>query len=193
MNGRSGRLAEEFLALLRPLERDLETYARRLLWDSQDVSDAIQNALLRAVAAFARYRRDASFRAWMFKILTNEIHRLNRKRRRQTEHEIPFCQEFVEAMPGPELPPEPGSSLSSADWLAEELEPGLAKALRSLKESERSVLLLRAMADLAYREISEALDMPLGSVMGYLARARGKVRAALLRNPKERGREHELR
>src|ERR1035441_6980775 len=64
--------ADRFLALLQPIERDLETYARRLIWEPQEAPDAIQNAVLRAFAAFDRYHEDASFRAWMFKILTSE-------------------------------------------------------------------------------------------------------------------------
>ena len=64
--------ADCFLALLKPIERDLETYCRRLVWEPLDAPDAIQNAVLRAFAAFDRYHEDASFRAWMFKILTHE-------------------------------------------------------------------------------------------------------------------------
>jgi len=48
--------ADRFLALLKPIERDLELYCRRLVWEPQDASDAIQNAVLRAFAAFERYR-----------------------------------------------------------------------------------------------------------------------------------------
>src|ERR1022692_2183288 len=71
--------ADRFLALLQPIERDLETYARRLIWESQEAPDAIQNAVLRAFAAFDRYHEHASFRAWMFKILTNEAFAPNPK------------------------------------------------------------------------------------------------------------------
>ena len=68
-----------FLALLRPLEPELETYARRLLWAPQQAPDVLQNAVLRAFTAFGRYREQGSFRAWMFRILTREVWALNRK------------------------------------------------------------------------------------------------------------------
>ena len=61
---------DRFLALLQPIERDLETYARRLVWQTADAPDALQNAVMRGFAAFDRYHEDASFWAWMFKILT---------------------------------------------------------------------------------------------------------------------------
>ena len=70
--------ADRFLALLKPIERDLERYARRLMWEPHEAPDALQNAVLRAFAAFHRYHEDASFRTWMFKILTREAFALNR-------------------------------------------------------------------------------------------------------------------
>ena len=51
--------ADRFLALLKPIERDLETYARRLIWEPQETPDAVQNAVTRAFAAFDRYHEDA--------------------------------------------------------------------------------------------------------------------------------------
>jgi len=50
-----------------------------------------------------------------------------------------------------------------------------------LNDPERAVLLMRAIGDLRYREISECLGIPLGSVMGNLSRARQKMRDAILR------------
>src|SRR5256885_12350535 len=51
-------------------------------------------------------------------------------------------------------------------------------ALQTLNETERAVLLLRAIGEMRYREISESLEIPLGSVMGNLSRARQKMREA---------------
>ena len=51
--------------------------------------------------------------------------------------------------------------------------------MKTLSENERSVLLLRAIGRFHYAEIAEALDMPLGSVMGYLSRARKQMREAI--------------
>src|SRR5258708_40068893 len=92
--------SERFLALLRPIERSLELYARRLLWDAQEVPDALQNALLRAYARFDRYHEDASFRAWMFKILTNEVFTLNRKYARIAKIEYHLEPQEMDALAG---------------------------------------------------------------------------------------------
>ena len=66
--------------------------------------------------------------------------------------------------------------------MTEALEPALAAGLKTLTDTERAVLLLRAIGDLRYREISESLGIPLGSVMGNLSRARQKMRACIARS-----------
>ena len=168
---------DRFLALLKPIERDLETYARRLMWEPQGAPDALQNAVLRAFAAFDRYREDASFRAWMFKILTREAFALNRKHARIARHEYQLEPEELAGLACTEEQDQGGSQPDSPEALNEALEPGLAAGLKTLTDNERAVLLLRAIGELRYREISETLSIPLGSVMGNLSRARQKMRA----------------
>src|SRR3989475_13152909 len=167
-----------FLALLRPIQRDLENYSRRMVFDRRDFEDALQNAVLRAFGAFDRYHDDASFRAWMFRILTNEIFAINRKRGRVAEFEIAVEPEEMEEFAGLDFA---GEAPTSWDSLADALDEELLAALQGLNQSERAVLLMRAIGDLRYREISECLGIPLGSVMGNLSRARQKMRDAILR------------
>src|SRR5437870_7661111 len=167
-----------FLSLLRPIEADLENYSRRMVFDRRDFEDALQNAVLRAFRAFDRYHDDASFRAWMFKILTNEIFAINRKRGRVAEFEVSVEPEEMEEFASLDFA---GDVPLSWETLADTLDEELLAALQSLNQSERAVLLMRAIGDLRYREISECLGIPLGSVMGNLSRARQKMRDAILR------------
>ena len=167
-----------FLSLLRPIERDLENYSRRMVFDRRDFEDALQNAVLRAFRAFDRYHDDASFRAWMFRILTNEIFAINRKRGRVAEFEIAVESEEMEEFAGLDFGNE---APLSWDSLADALDEELLAALQNLNQSERAVLLMRAIGDLRYREISECLGIPLGSAMGTLSRARQKMRDTILR------------
>src|SRR5216683_1178657 len=143
-----------FLSLLRPIKADLENYSRRMVFDRCDYEDALQNAVFRAFRAFDRYQDGASFRAWMFKILTNEIFAINRKRGRVAEFEVAVEPEEMEEFAGLDFA---GETPTSWDSLAD------------------------ALDDLRYREISECLGIPLGSVMGNLSRARQKMRDAILR------------
>jgi RNA polymerase sigma-70 factor, ECF subfamily len=173
--------ADRFLALLKPIERDLELYCRRLIWEPQEAPDALQNAVMRAFAAFDRYHADASFRAWMFKILTHEAFGLNRKHARIARHEFQLEPEELAGLPCVGEPDQGDGQPLTPEGLDEVLEPELAAGLRTLTDTERAVLLLRAIGDLRYREISDSLGIPLGSVMGNLARARQKMRAVISR------------
>src|SRR5437867_4294228 len=173
---------DRFLELLRPIERELELYCRRLIFEQRDVADAIQNAVLRAYRAFDRYHEDASFRAWMFKILTNEVFAMNRKRGRIARFEVAVEAEEFDALVGVAAETDFCVGASSWDVLADALDEDLVAALESLNEIERAVLLMRAIGELRYREISESLRIPLGSVMGNLSRARRKMRDAILRS-----------
>jgi RNA polymerase sigma-70 factor, ECF subfamily len=172
---------DPFLALLQPIERDLEVYCRRLIWNPADAQDALQNAVLRAFSAFDRYHENASFRAWMFTILTREAFALNRKHARIARFEFQIEPEVMEELPGTiETAGDLAASLAP-EALTEALDQDLVMALKTLTDAERAVLLLRAIAGFRYREIGESLEMPLGSVMGHLSRARHKMRAAISR------------
>jgi RNA polymerase sigma-70 factor, ECF subfamily len=173
---------DRFLALLKPIERDLEMYCRRLIWEPQEADDAIQNAVMRAFAAFDRYHEDASFRAWMFKILTREAFTLNRKHARIARHEFQLEPEDLAELSFGEPQKESSESSLSPEALSEALDPMLVAGLKTLTDTERAALLLRAIGGLRYREISESLDIPMGSVMGNLARARQKMRAVIARS-----------
>jgi RNA polymerase sigma-70 factor (ECF subfamily) len=170
---------ERFLALLKPIEGDLERYCRRLIWEPQELSDALQNAVTKAFAAFDRYRPEASFRAWMLKILTHEAFALNRKHARIARHEFQLEPDELASLPAARTE---GGQASSARPLDEILEPELIAGLKTLTDNERAVLLLRGIGELRYQEISDALGIPLGSVMGNLSRARQKMRAFLGRS-----------
>src|SRR5207237_9979981 len=94
------------------------------------------------------------------------------------EFEIAVEQEELEEFAGLDFA---GEAPISWDSLADALDEELLAALQSLNQSERAVLLMRAIGDLRYREISECLGIPLGSVLGNLSRARQKMRDAILR------------
>jgi RNA polymerase sigma-70 factor, ECF subfamily len=182
LNHEGQNLAADFLGLLRPIQKDLENYARRMVFDSRDFEDALQNAVLRAFRAFDRYHDNGSFRAWMFKILTNEIFAANRKRGRIAHFEIGIEPQEIEELSETEFDKPWTTSPTTWDSLTDALDDELLTALQDLNEPERAVLFMRAIGELPYREISECLGIPLGSVMGYLARAREKMREIILRS-----------
>ncbi len=189
-NGASG--SDRFLALLKPIERDLETYCRRLIWKPEEAADAVQNAVLRAYSAFDRYREDASFRAWIFKILTREAFALNRKHARITQHELQLDPEDLAELPAHNAQDNKPGATALSEELNDMLDADLSAGLKTLTDMERAVLLLRSVGELRYREIADSLDIPIGSVMGNLARARQKMRSALARSARRRNLTQEI-
>src|SRR3989449_10307445 len=122
MSDSQNQAADRFLGLLKPIERDLEVYCRRMIWEPQDAADALQYAVLRGSRAFDRYRDGASFRAWLFKILTNEVFAMNRKRGRIAKFEVAVEPEALGALAALEQAAEYTDWLRSPDALAEALD-----------------------------------------------------------------------
>ena len=172
------------MRLLRPHEGELEMYARRMTGSAEFARDALQNAVMRAFKRFDRYDPEASFRSWMFRILTNEIYALLRRRRKIDGHEVSVGDATEDHL----SPVDESTPLwhGDEDRLYEWLEDEVVEALRRLGEQERAMLLLRGVAGLKYREIAETLEIPIGSVMGGLARARQKVRDRMNQHLNER-------
>jgi RNA polymerase sigma-70 factor (ECF subfamily) len=175
--------ADEFLALLRPLQGRLEVYARRMLRDGSLVEDVLQSAVMEAFVRFDRFAEGSNFRAWMFRFVTWEVFNRNRKCEPDALGEAPADW--------------PDASSDSRDWRAmvrddpevvmEHLDDALVDALGRLAPRERAALLLRAIGEFSYHEIHEILAIPTGSVVGYLSRARQKLRSSLADYAAERG------
>src|SRR5262245_49421565 len=131
---------ERFLGLLRPIQRELEAYSRRMVWRYEDAPDALQNAVMRAFKAFDRYREDASFKAWMFKILTNEIFAINRRHGRVAKFEVQLEDSNMDTLAALQQATEHTDWLTSPEALADALDENILAALRDLSEVERAVL-----------------------------------------------------
>lgn len=168
---------EVFLALLLPLQRSLEVYCRRLLHNPSDVEDVLQGAIMEAFSRFDAYAEGTNFRAWIFRFVTLEA--FNRNRKRTPDH----FDEFRYDRPAPTQGDLPDDALEvlmhDPGPVMELFEDEVVIALRGLTPTERSVLLLRSVGGFSYRDMQEILSIPLGSVMGYLSRARTKMRDAL--------------
>ena len=167
-----------FLALLLPLQKSLEVYCRRILRNPSDAEDVLQSAIMEAFARFDRYAEGTNFRAWMFRFVTLEAFNRNRKREPALLSE---SLDDIPIQPPEELPEDVLDMLvGNPGPMMEHFEDRLVHALWLLTPSERAVLLLRAVGEFSYQEMHEILSIPLGSVMGYLSRARQKMKRSLL-------------
>lgn len=137
-----------------------------------DAEDVSQDAFLRAFHRLEQFRGTASFRTWLLQITQNTaLNTLTRRRRRPTE----MVDDSPEAADHDPVR-QPVTELER-----QERQQRLELKLRTLRPEYRSLLVLRDLEGLSYNEISDVLEMPLGSVKGRLHRARDEL-IELLRN-----------
>lgn len=170
---------DRFVELLRPHRGALEAYARRALRDRSAVDDALQAAVTTAWRIFGRFVDGTNFRAWVFRILAHEV--LNQNRRSERESSLELLAQTAETDFAGALAREDVYErlLGEPGLLSEHFDTEVVRALDRLNAGERSVFLLRAIGEFAYREMADILGIPIGSVMGHLHRARSKLREAL--------------
>ncbi|HEY8240222.1 MAG TPA: sigma factor-like helix-turn-helix DNA-binding protein, partial [Kiritimatiellia bacterium] len=109
----------------------------------------------------------------------NEIFTINRRYGRVSKFEVQVEDAELDTFSALQQASDYTDWLTSPEALAEALDENILNALRDLSEVERAVLLLRAIGDFPYKDIRDALGIPMGSVMGHLFRARHKMRDAL--------------
>lgn len=155
--------------------------ARWLLRNEHDAEDAVQEACLRAWRAFDRFR-GGDGRAWLLAIVRNVCYTRLRQNRRE-----PATEALNEEIHGMN---EAAGETRAVAW-SELRSEQLHAALDRLPDEFREILVLHELEGLAYREIAEVAEIPIGTVMSRLARARRKLQAEL-RNPAEKETTHGL-
>jgi RNA polymerase sigma-70 factor (ECF subfamily) len=152
----------DMMELIEPMIPALRRYARSLLRDRSAADDLVQDTLERTITRWHQRRDDSNARTWVFTILHNlAVNRLRQRDRRGYHMPIEDAAE---------------SSLAEAPPQEDRVRHGeLLAALASLPEEQRSVLLLVSVEDLSYAEAAKVLDIPIGTVMSRLSRARDKL------------------
>lgn len=142
--------------------------ARWLTRNEADAEDVVQEAALRAYKFFGGFR-GSDGRAWLLSIVRNTCHTwLRRNRAPELTADAVELDEFS----GGDLNPE-AVMMQSADSEA------LRRALEELPLEFREALVLREFEGLSYKEIAVVTDLPIGTVMSRLARARKRLQQSL--------------
>jgi RNA polymerase sigma-70 factor (ECF subfamily) len=144
---------------------DLYGYAFRLAGTAADAEDLTQEAFCKAQLSLAQLRHPERAKSWLFCILRNAY--LQKLRAQKKEHRVSL----------PDLNDLPGRSPGHALLVEPE---HLQEALNELPEGFRTPVILYYFEDFSYREIAAHMDLPLGTVMSRLARAKAHLRAWLV-------------
>ncbi|MGE5181903.1 MAG: sigma-70 family RNA polymerase sigma factor [Acidobacteriota bacterium] len=166
----------EFSAACLPHQQELYAVAMRIARDPDTAKDLVQETLLRAMVAWDSFEPGSNLRAWLFRILTNAFINGYRKRRRH--------QRFAAERPGDALTALYGKDQDTTDDLdqalcADELSDEVKSALARLGPDYRDVVERADLRGEKYKDIADALDVPIGTVMSRLFRARRVLEAEL--------------
>ena len=167
---------KEFEELTRPLGAVLYRLAYWRLGNKQDAEDALQETYLRAFRSFHTFRRGSNARAWLTTILFNVISDTLKKRGRQPDAlYLDDDSDIIEKLESA------SQSLRDPEeqMIDKEIDGDLMRALKMLPSNLLNPLLLREIEELTYQEIATQLDMPLGTVMSRLFRARQVLKSRL--------------
>lgn len=148
--------------------------ARALVGDDGEADDLAQETFIRAWRALGRFRGDSAFRTWLYRVAINVIrsHLAARSRRRAVwgwwRHDTPGgMRTALDVADATDM---------ERDAMRREL---IDRALAALPPDLRMAVTLRDVEGLEYREIADALGVPIGTVMSRISRARARLRPLL--------------
>ena len=140
----------------------LRRYARALTRNADHADDLVQDCIERAIRKQTLWKPTGPLKAWLFRILLNLYRNELRLHRRRGEH-VPVETLLVEPSVAPA---QPGRIALNE----------MSRAIDTLNGEQREALLLVVLEGLSYAEAAEALEIPLGTLMSRLGRARAALR-----------------
>ena len=158
---------DEFEQVALPHRRDLFRTASRLLGDRERAEDVLQEVYLQAWKSYDRFEAGTNIRAWLYKILFNSVHHYRRK-----WFNARMVKDGEELLESVAASPQPvAESLTDKDILS---------ALDRLPIEYKGVILLADVEEFSYKEVAQVLEIPMGTVMSRLSRARKLLREQLV-------------
>jgi RNA polymerase sigma-70 factor, ECF subfamily len=164
--------AATFEELALPLFDQLYNFARWLTHDTAEAEDLVQETYAKALRGFSSFQAGTNFRAWMYRILRNAF--LSSKTGLKIT--VPLGDEETEPIVAEGPSPE-------AQLIAQASRESVRRALDHLAVHFREILLLCEVEEMSYQEIAETLNVPIGTVMSRLSRARKALRKVLEQKP----------
>lgn len=161
---------DAFRVLVERYQKYAYTLALRILNVPADAEDAAQEAFLSAWKALPKFRMDAQFSTWLYRLTINAATDLLRRRKREPDR-VDTTEVLARIADTGDTPEEAVQR--------QERREQVRRAMDALSENHRKILLLREVTGLSYEEIGTALELSPGTVRSRLARARQELREKL--------------
>src|SRR5438105_8556331 len=181
-------VSEDFEAGVLAQLDSLYRTALRLTRNPQEAEDLVQETMLKAFRFADSYQRGTNLRAWLFRILnTSAINRFRKQATHPVTTSLPEGEDFylynrIRDISGQEL-----SEAAEEEVLSKYLDEDVYKALHDLPLNFRMPILLADIEGMSYKEIAEALQIPIGTVMSRISRARHQLQRSLWQYAKDKG------
>ncbi|MCG8607481.1 sigma-70 family RNA polymerase sigma factor [bacterium] len=176
----------EFDILFRENLRGLFSLALRMTRHQLDAEDLVQETALKAFRHFDRFDRGTNFRAWIYRILTNNyINSYRKKKKAPTRVQI---EDIEFRLDDPNSGFWEGLNDRNNGYDYDDLfDDEISRAIDRLPDEYKVVVLLSDVESLSYKEIAKIIDHPIGTVMSRLHRGRKMLQKSLTRYAKENG------
>jgi RNA polymerase sigma-70 factor (ECF subfamily) len=159
-------------------------FALRLTSEPNDAEDLVQDTIVKAYRFFSSYEKGTNAKAWLFRILKNSYINNYRKQSKQPSQvdydEVATFYETIRAG-------RTDTSDLENRMFRQLIDDDISNALEKLPEDFRTVVLLCDVESFTYEEISNMLDVPIGTIRSRLHRGRNLLKAELQEYAEERG------
>ncbi len=177
-------LTTDFEKDFMPLMRQAYSFAYRLTYDEDLAKDLVQDTYIKAFRFYENFQRGTNTKAWLFRILKNTF--INDYRKKAKEPIKYDYQEIEEYYASEGVAREPDKNLLVED-INDMMGDEMTKALHSLQEEFREIIILCDLEDFKYEEIAQILDIPVGTVRSRLHRARHALKEKIKEYAKTMG------
>ena len=179
---------EQFTADAMQYAPQLFSTALRMTRNRSDAEDLVQETYIKGWRSFHTFQEGTNLRAWLFRIMTNTyINKYNAQKRKGTEVELDDVEELFLYKRLGSIDQSQLSSSAEDQMLELFTDDEVKNALEELPEDFRIPVLLSDVDGFSYKEISEMLEIPIGTVMSRLHRGRKAMQKMLYEYARERG------
>lgn len=170
-------LDSAFESLVRKYEKLVSTCAYSIVGNTEDALDVSQETFLKVYKSIGSFKGESEFSTWIYRIAKNTALDFVRRRKQNTVS----IDSSGEENEGFDIADESESASPEKKVLQKEKVQILRKAIDSLSEEHREIIILRDMNDYSYEAIAESLGIETGTVKSRLFRAREQLRKILLK------------